>query len=328
MVFHEKLFKRGTVPVAPLMGLPGIHLTYTTVKENLENAEVQFETIKKLKERFEPDIVFPFMDLSVEAEALGLEIKKPDNESFSVKEHPIKSIEVLKQLSIPDPNSTRLSVFVETIKKMRQEFTDTPNAAYTIGPYSLAGLLSGTENTAMNTIMQPEFLHESLKFATKVIEVYGNALIEAGADCICILEPAGSLLSPQMFEEFAGNYIKELKESWSSPVFLHICGNTTNIIPKMLETGCDGLSLDTHVDLISIKENIPVNKLIIGNINPVATIAYGSKEDVEKEANALIEGMRDRKNFVLSSGCDIPADAKLDNIQAMFDVARKYDIGG
>jgi len=80
--------------------------------------------------------------------------------------------------------------------------------------------------------------------------------------------------------------------------------------------------------LISIKENIPVNKLIIGNINPVATIAYGSKEDVEKEANALIEGMRDRKNFVLSSGCDIPADAKLDNIQAMFDVARKYDIGG
>ena len=71
MVFHEKLFKRGTVPVAPLMGLPGIHLTYKTVKENLENAEVQFETIKKLKERFEPDIVFPFMDLSVEAEALG-----------------------------------------------------------------------------------------------------------------------------------------------------------------------------------------------------------------------------------------------------------------
>lgn len=75
MAFFEKLFKRSTVPVAPLMGLPGIQLTYTTVKENLENAEVQFETIKKLKERFEPDIVFPFMDLSVEAEALGLEIK-------------------------------------------------------------------------------------------------------------------------------------------------------------------------------------------------------------------------------------------------------------
>lgn len=328
MDFYKKLFKKSNVLVAPLMGLPGIQLTNTTIKENLENAEIQFETIKKLKEIFEPDILFPLMDLSVEAEALGLKIQKPDNESYSVEEHPIKSIGDLKQLSIPDPNSTRLAVFLETIKKMSEEFTGTPNVAYIIGPYSLAGLLSGTENTAMNTIMQPEFLHETLKFVTKVIEVYGKALIGAGAEGICILEPAGSLLSPQMYEEFSGNYIKQLKQAWKLPVFLHICGNTTNIIPKMVETACDGLSLDSQVDLIAIKKKIPENMLIFGNINPVAIIAYGSREDVEKEAIALIEGMGDRKTYVLSSGCDIPADARLDNIQAMFDIARKYKIGG
>ena len=327
MDFYKKLSNRGTVLVAPLMGLPGIQLTKTTIKENLENAEIQFQTIKKLKGKFNPDIVFPLMDLSVEAEALGLKIKKPDNESFTVEEHPIKNISDLKQLSIPDPKSTRLAVFLETVKKMSREFTDIPSVAYTIGPYSLAGLLSGTENTAMNTIMEPEFLHETLKFVTELINVYGKALIEAGAEGICILEPAGSLLSPQMFEEFSGNYIKQLKQSWKLPVFLHICGNTTNIIPKMLETACDGLSLDSAVDIINMKQNIPENILIFGNINPVATIANGSREDVEREATALIEGMRHRKNYVLSTGCDIPADAKLDNIQAMFDIAEKYKMG-
>ena len=105
MTFYEKLFKRGTIPVAPLMGLPGIQLTNSTIKQNLEDADIQFETVKKLKERFEPDIVFPVIDLSVEAEALGLKIKKPDNESYSVREHPISSIGHLKQLSIPDLNN-------------------------------------------------------------------------------------------------------------------------------------------------------------------------------------------------------------------------------
>lgn len=328
MTFYKKLFKRGTVPVAPLMGIPGIQLTNTTIKANLEDAEIQFETVKQLKQKFEPDIAFPFIDLSVEAEAFGLKIKKPDNESYSVSEHPITNNEDLKQLSIPDTKNSRLSVFIEIIKKMKESFTDVPVMAYTIGPYSLAGLLSGTENTAMNTILQPEFLHETLKFVTTMLDAYGKALIEAGAEGICVLEPAGSLLSPQMYEEFSGNYTKQLKQSWNLPVFLHICGNTKNIIPKMAETGCDGLSIDSPVDLLSVKTLIPDDIIIFGNINPVASIAYGSREDVEKEATALIEGMRNRRNYILSSGCDIPADAKLENIQAMIDVARKYKING
>lgn len=326
MTFCEKLFKRGTIPVAPLMGMPGIQLTNTTIKQNLEDVDTQFETIEKLKEKFEPDIIFPLMDLSVEAEALGLEIKKPDNESYSVKEHPIKNSEDLKQLSIPDLENSRLSVFIKVVEKMKKNLGDTLIVAYVIGPYSLADLLSGTEDTAMNTIMQPEFLHETLEFTTKVIDDYGKAMIKAGADGVCILEPAGVLLSPQTYEEFSGNYVKKLKQSWESLVFLHICGNTTNIIPKMVDTGCDGLSIDAPVDLVGVKNLIPDDVLVIGNVNPVATIAYGSREDVEKESTALIEGMKDRKNYVLSSGCDIPADAKLDNIHAMIDVARRYKI--
>ena len=107
---------------------------------------------------------------------------------------------------------------------MREAFTDEPIAAYTIGPYSLAGLLSGTENTAMNTILQPELLHETLNLY-KCIDVYGKALIEAGAEGICILEPSGSLLSPQMYEEFPVTTQKSLRIG--ATCFSHICGTLT-----------------------------------------------------------------------------------------------------
>lgn len=91
MDFYKKLSNRGTVLVAPLMGLPGIQLTKTTIKENLENAEIQFQTIKKLKGKFNPDIVFPLMDLSVEAEALGLKIKNQTTNLSLLKSIPLKT---------------------------------------------------------------------------------------------------------------------------------------------------------------------------------------------------------------------------------------------
>lgn len=322
MSFTQKLYK-GTMPVAPLMGFPGIQLTKTSIKKNLEDADVQFNTLRKLKQKFNPDAMFFMMDLSVEAEALGLKIRKPENESYTVIEHPIRNIEDLKDLFIPDPyKDARMPLFLDVIKRMSKEFLDIPNIAYCIGPFTLAGLMTGAEETLMNIILNPEFIEEEIKFTTRVIKDYGKALIDAGADAVCILEPTATVLSPQMFDNFSGKFIKELKESWSKPTILHICGDTSRIIPNMVKTGCDGLSLDYAVNLKEIRDEVPENIFIIGNINPVASIAYGKREDLENEVRELVENMKDRKTFILSSGCDIPSDANLDNIQLMIDIAR------
>jgi len=55
--------------VIPLLGAPGIKLTGTTLKQNLIDPSIQFKTLYKILERFNPDGIFPFMDLTVEAEA-------------------------------------------------------------------------------------------------------------------------------------------------------------------------------------------------------------------------------------------------------------------
>ncbi|MGC9064698.1 MAG: uroporphyrinogen decarboxylase family protein, partial [bacterium] len=69
--------------VIPLLGAPGIQLSNTSLKDNLIDGTIQFKTMRLLIERFQPDGVFPFMDLTVEAEALGLEINFPRDENPS-----------------------------------------------------------------------------------------------------------------------------------------------------------------------------------------------------------------------------------------------------
>ncbi len=70
--------------VIPLMGYPGAQLTRSTLKQNGFNSELHYRSLYKLVERFSPDAIFSMMDLSVEAGAVGLQIRYPLEESASV----------------------------------------------------------------------------------------------------------------------------------------------------------------------------------------------------------------------------------------------------
>jgi len=73
------------VPVIPLLGAPGTQLSNTTLRDNLTDPSIQLRSINLLIERFQPDGIFTFMDLTVEAEALGLKIDFPENDNPSVR---------------------------------------------------------------------------------------------------------------------------------------------------------------------------------------------------------------------------------------------------
>ena len=83
--------------VAPLMGYPGTQLTNSTLKQNGFNSELHYRSVYKLTEQFAPDVIFPMMDLSVEAGAIGLQIRYPLEESASVEIHPVQHIAELDQ---------------------------------------------------------------------------------------------------------------------------------------------------------------------------------------------------------------------------------------
>ncbi len=323
----ERVHSHDHPMAVPLMGFPGIQLNGSTLKQNTFNWGTQFSTLFSLERRFRPDGMFFFMDLSVEASALGLPVRFPLDESPSVEQPLVRSEKDLAEFQRVDILADgRVMVYVETMRLMAR-YMDVLKGGYVIGPFSLAGLLMGATEAAMATVMDPDLLHAVLHFCSGVVSRYARALERAGTDTIAILEPTGSFLSPSQFTEFAGDYIKDIITTLRQPAILHVCGQTTRILDGMAATGAQALSVDSMVDLPAAAKRLPSDLVLMGNLDIVRVMLQLTPNQVYQATRDLIEAMAPYPNFVLSTACDLPADTPLENIHAMMDAARGVPAG-
>ncbi len=322
--------RQGKRLVVPLMGFPGLGMTRTNVKLAQQNYGVHYRVLKALAEKFHPDVMFPLMDLSVEANALGRYTVVPVEDSATVvKDHfEIAQLTIQRQINIS--YDTRLQGYVETMKLMNIGLPeDIIKGAYVTGPYSLAALIMGADEAAMATILEPGKLAELCEFTTEKIQEYVQLLIGAGAQVICILEPSAVMLGPDQFEQFSSSYVQHItnlcKYTNVATVY-HTCGNTMHLIEKMAEAGVDAISLDSPeagVDLPAVAKRINGDVVVMGNINPTGSILFGTPDQVESDVRRLLEAMDQYPNFILSTGCDLPQETPLKNIEVFMRVGRE-----
>jgi uroporphyrinogen decarboxylase len=201
---------------------------------------------------------------------------------------------------------------------------------YIIGPVTLAGLLEGAEQAAMDSVIDPDKLETLCRFCTRIIQDYARALINAGADLLCILEPTAVILGPAQFEQFSAAYVRQIIESYKYAgvdTIYHICGNTMHLIEAMARSGVAAVSLDspqTGVDLVKAARLAGPEVVVMGNINPTAVMKDGSADQVRKACRDLLEQMREIPNFILSTGCDLPPGVPLENMHAFMQAAREF----
>jgi len=324
MTLSELSTKLGRPLVIPLMGYPGIQLTQSTIKQNEFNWGLHFWSVYELAKRFEPDGIFFMMDLAVEANALGLPVRFPLWESPSVEYPLVKATTDLNQFLALDPlKDGRVAAFIETMRLMSAHL-DILKGAYVIGPFTLAGLLIGANDIAMATITDKETVLGVLEFCVGTIGRYAKALEAAGCDMIAILEPTAVMLSPQSFWQFSGQFIKRLVENMGVFPILHICGDTHHLIPEMIRTGAKGLSLDSLVDFSKVMGRVPEDIYLIGNIDPVRVMLQETPQGVGKAIDDLLSAMSSHKNFILSTGCDLPPETPLQNIEAFMQAGKSW----
>lgn len=315
--------------VVPLLGFPGVRMCHTTVKMAQQNVQTHLRVLEAIYHEFKPDAVFPLMDLSVEANALGRYVDFPVNDSATVHPRSFDFNELDQLAQVDLSGDSRVWAYGETVRKMRQQLPRyVLMGAYVTGPYTLAALINGAENTALATLTQPDDLHRLCEIATNKIRTYLNHLIRAGADVICVLEPTAVMLGPNEFESFSARYIRELMNEChdrNKPVILHICGDTRHLITPMNTLGMDGLSLDSPahgIDLPAIINQVDPATVLMGNVDPVREIMQGTPASIQKAVTDLMKTLAERPNFILSTGCDIPLEAPLENIHAFMQTGR------
>lgn len=269
------------------------------------------------------------------AEAMGCKLEFKPDEIPVVRERVVKNKEDVKLLRAVDPESSgRIPIHLKAIQLVRKQIgTSVPIFRYVPGPLTLAGALIGPEKMLMSLIRDPSFIRQALEPATESTVRFAAAAVKYGSDIIVVADPIASttVISPRMFKEFAYpslcQVVERVLEVGGIPS-LHICGKTESILEEMTRTGSKILELDHSVDLAVAKANIGTRVCIQGNLNPTGVLLTGDSKDVEAESRICIEKASKHGGFILSSGCEVPLRASLQNIKAMVSAAEKFGVYG
>ncbi len=305
----------------PVLSFPSTQLLGITVKELLNSPEMQAKGMKAIAERCNIGASLNMMDLSVEAEAFGAEIVFYDDDVPTVRKGIIDDICDAESITVPSINEGRAPICIEGIREAKKEIKDIPVFCGVIGPYSLAGRLFDMTELMMECYDSPDEVKILLSKATEFIIEYSKALKAAGADGIIMAEPAAGLLSPSLNAEFSAPFVKKIIDAINDEDFVicyHNCGNAVKDMAKdIAELGADIYHFGNAINLKDIIPLMPKESLVMGNIDPVL-FRNGTPEDIRKSVEKVFAECSCYDNFMLSSGCDIPAESKWDNIDEYF----------
>ena len=167
-------------------------------------------------------------------------------------------------------------------------------------------------------VRAPEFAEKFVSYVTERMEELAELEKETGSDFFWIAEPLASLLSPEKFWQFSGQYLRKIYEKTDMPGFLHVCGKTLKHTPYMVQTGAEVLSIDSTTDIGSCIRLVDEQIVIMGNVSP-AVLRYGTQYEVMEEVRRIIDVCRGFPNFVLSTGCSIMEGTPKENMQLLFE---------
>ena len=307
----------------PILSFPAAQKLNVTVEQLVKDASLQAPTMEIIATQTETLAAVSLMDLSVEAESFGAKVQFFTDEVPAVIGQLVSDMDEAEALAVPDLTKGRAAICVEGIRLAKERITDKPVLAGMIGPYSLAGRLMDVTEIMYICYDEPEAVHAVLEKVTQYLIQYAGAMKQAGADGIVIAEPLAGILSPDMAAEFSHPYVKRIVEAMQAEDFAvvyHNCGNSvSHMLPGIFAIGASAYHFGNAVDMAAVMAAAPADCLCMGNVDPAAQFVQGTPVSMTEATKALLAQCGHYKNFVPSSGCDIPYHAKWENIQAFFN---------
>ena len=279
-------------------------------------------------ERYGYDAVFALMDVCVETEAAGSVLTFYDEQYPDVAAYALAAWTIYP-LSVPDPRTAgRMPELLQAVALLRREVGNrVAVVGCVLGPMTLATQLLGIEKALYLAVDDPEGFERLLDFATDLLIRFGIAQVEAGAHLPIVFEPSGSpaVVPPQFFRELVAprltRLFSALKQAGAAFNWLHIAGPTAATLPFYPGLGVDIANFDYEVDPLAAQKALP-HTCLDGNLKSLAFVT-GSPTEIEQQSRQLLGLFGPRRGFILSSGCEIPPEAKPENVTAMVAAVRQ-----
>jgi [methyl-Co(III) methanol-specific corrinoid protein]:coenzyme M methyltransferase len=259
-----------------------------------------------------------------EAEALGCRANyfEGRNDRTPLIE-PLYDLKSLRADADPASSKSTRTVIeaVSVLKKMVPP--EIPLIVGVQGPSSLATKIYGMERFLKSLAQAPEDVCMTYDVASNFIIKFVKELEDSGADVITFVDSSasGELIGPELYRRYAFPRITEVIKACRMPTVLHMCGNCTTILPFIIETGANGVSIDQRVSILRAKELVNGKASLIGNINPV-DLWLKEPQYIKNITRQVIEEGID----VVAPGCGLVPHTPLFHIQTMIETVKKYSL--
>lgn len=306
----------------PVLSFPAAQKLGVDIEQLVKTAGLQARAMEVIARETDILAAVSLMDLSVEAEAFGAKVNFSKNEIPAIVGQLVSDEEEARALQIPSLDAGRARVCVEGVRRAKGLIDNKPLLAGIIGPFSLAGRLMDVTEIMYICYDEPDTVHIVLEKATEYLIQYGTAMKEAGADGILMAEPLTGILNPEMAAEFSVPYVKRIIDALQDREFGIVYHNCGGSVPRMLDEIFSQNAVAYHfgnaVRMDEILAAAPADVLCMGNVDPASQFAQGTPESVYAATRELLDKCGKYGNFIPSSGCDIPAHSKWENIEAFF----------
>ena len=165
--------------------------------------------------------------------------------------------------------------------------------------------------------------------------IQGIELIaETGADAVFLADDWGTQhrlqISPTMWREhFRPAYAAMIDTAHAKglDVWLHSCGNITEIIPEWIDIGLDVIAhlQAAALDLPAIAEAYRGRITFFGGINVQFNLVRGNRESIRREVEALMANFHAPEGrYVASPSNSIMPETPIENVWSLFEAIRKF----
>jgi MtaA/CmuA family methyltransferase len=318
------------VPLFPLLMFLAADRAGITYRKYATDGRALAEAQLLVQQRYDLDAITACSDAFRITADLGAEMAYPEDKPPYALALRIVAGTNLDKLGRPDPLTpgSRMADRVLAVDEMAGAVGGRVALLGWIDmPFAEACSACGVSEFMLLLKDDPARAHKILSLLTEIVIDFALAQVRAGADMIGAGDAATSLISATMYSEFALPY-----EQWvcqaiheaGGLVKLHVCGNTTHLLAQMATSGADLFNVDHMVPLERARDVYTAHdKCFKGNLDPVEQIMRASPEECRRQARECIT-LAEGTKYMLSAGCEIPAETPDEVFVAFCDAAKSY----
>jgi len=202
-----------------------------------------------------------------------------------------------------------------------------------LGPaYTTLASRRGMQGFMLDLVDHPDLMDELFEVERRIMEKNVEAFVASPTEVawLDICWATGSQLGPKMFERWAlpdvVRAMEVVKRAPGKYLGLYTLGRIRDLMPMFADAGVHFVETfepnQGDISLAEAKKLYGKKMCLMGNFDCVI-LARGTVEEARQEARrCLAEGM-EGGGYVLVTGDEVPADAKLDNLKAMVEVVEE-----